>query len=228
MSTVTGAVEAAEALVRWRSSSTDDLGVMVAAADRGPVIRDLDTWVASCALRDAAAWQRGSLPDVRVHVNLSARGLWRRGFGDRWQAQVAEAGVDVTRVTLEITETSALPDPEVTARRLARLREGGLQVWLDDFGTGHSSLEWLWKLPVDGVKIPGTFVEDVTRDRQAATITGAVIALAHRLGLRVVAEGVETEEQRRWLADAGCDALQGFLFHAALPADELPLRLAAR
>ncbi len=106
------------------------------------------------------------------------------------------------------------------------LRDLGIGLWLDDFGTGHSSLEWLSHFPLDGVKIAATFVERLPHDRRCQVIAGHVIDMAHDLGLRVIAEGVETPEQREMLAGHGCDLFQGFLFHSALAAEDLPAALA--
>jgi EAL domain-containing protein (putative c-di-GMP-specific phosphodiesterase class I) len=110
--------------------------------------------------------------------------------------------------------------------RLERLAGMGIELWLDDFGTGHSSLEWLSHLPTHGLKIPGTFVKRLFTEPRCQVIVKRAIELAHDLGLRVVAEEVETREQRDYLAASGCDLLQGFLFHAALPAADLPRVLA--
>jgi EAL domain-containing protein (putative c-di-GMP-specific phosphodiesterase class I) len=221
---------AAEALLRWRhpKRETYDIKVLLAAAERSPVIYSLERWVVETCCTSAAAWQRGPLRDLRLNVNLSAREFDRARFPDRLRSSLHKSGIDSGRVTLEITETSGISDPAAVAEVLTELKRDGFEVWLDDFGTGHSSLEWLFRLPADGVKIPSTFVDDVTRDDRAATITAAVIELAHRLGLRVVAEGVEHQEQRHWLAQAGCEQLQGFLFHAAMAAPVLARRLAER
>src|SRR5207245_4346961 len=152
----------------------------------------------------AARWEKGPWPGLQVNVNRSARAFDRRRFADRLRAAVRKSGVDPSRVTLEITETSAIDEPERAARMLDDLKKMAFEIWLDDFGTGHSTLEWLWRLPIDGLKIPGTFVQDVTRDAKAATITAAMVELAHRLDVRIAAEGVETEDQRRCLAGQGC------------------------
>jgi EAL domain-containing protein (putative c-di-GMP-specific phosphodiesterase class I) len=226
----TGRAVSAEALLRWREpdAEPDELPQLVAAAEQSPVIYALERWSIAECFRDGARWQASLLPDLRLNVNLSAREFSRPHFSRVLQRAMRDSGIDPARVTLEITETSSLGDPERASRAMAELKGLGFEIWLDDFGTGHSSLEWLWELPVDGLKIPGTFVGSVTTDAQAAIITSAVVELAHRLAVRIVAEGVETEEQRRWLAAAGCDHLQGYLFHEAVPADHLQQELAAR
>jgi EAL domain-containing protein (putative c-di-GMP-specific phosphodiesterase class I) len=200
---------AAEALLRWRSpaAEVDDLGDLLHAAERSPVIFALENWAMEVCFRDAAAWQAGPLPDVRVNLNLSAREFQRPDLLVRVMDARERHGLDPAKATLEITETSAIGAPEDVAPRLERLRETRLQLWLDDFGTGHSSLAWLSWFPIDGVKIPGLFVERLPGDGRSALITAGVIDIAHRLGLPVVAEGIEVEAQAIWLKDHGADAL---------------------
>jgi EAL domain-containing protein (putative c-di-GMP-specific phosphodiesterase class I) len=130
-------------------------------------------------------------------------------------------------MALEITETSRMDDFAAVSAQLDRLLAMGVELWLDDFGTGHSSLEWLSRLPVHGVKLAPTFACRLDEDR-CRTIVSRVVEMAHDLGLRVVAEGVETEAQRDFLAGRGCDLLQGFLFDRPLPADGLPAALMKR
>lgn len=216
---------AAEGLLRWRrpEAESDELSVLLAAAEASPVIFALERWAIRTCCRDAARWPEQE-PPLRLNVNLSAREFDRPRLGNRIRSFVRQEGLDPRRITLEITETSAISDPDAASRVLDEMRQHGFEVWLDDFGTGHSSLEWLWALPADGVKIPGTFAADVVRDERAAMITSAIVDLAHRLGLRVVAEGVETSEQRDWLVAAGCDQLQGFLFGPAQATRALPER----
>ena len=213
----------AEGLLRWRDSERekDPLPGLVKAAEQSPIIYALERWVVAVCFADAARWQKGPLPGLQVNVNLSAREFDRPRFADRLRAAVRKSGVDPSRVTLEITETSAIDEPERAARMLDDLKKMAFEIWLDDFGTGHSTLEWLWRLPIDGLKIPGTLVQDVTRDAKSATITAAMVELAHRLDVRIAAEGVETEDQRRWLAGQGCHELQGFLLYQPMPADAL-------
>jgi EAL domain-containing protein (putative c-di-GMP-specific phosphodiesterase class I) len=130
-------------------------------------------------------------------------------------------------VAIEITETSHMSDFPAVAARLGRLREMGMELWLDDFGTGHSSLEWLSHLPLDGLKVAGTFVERLFSEPRCQAIVRRLMDLARDLRLRTIAEGVESEEQRAFLAARGCDLLQGFLLYAAAPAEELPGVLSA-
>jgi EAL domain-containing protein (putative c-di-GMP-specific phosphodiesterase class I) len=224
---VSGRAVTAEGLVRWRhpDREPEPLPQLVKAAEHSRIIYVLEHWVVATCFADAARWQKGPLPELRVNVNLSAREFDRPHFGDRLRAAVRKSGVDPRRVTLEITETSAIEDPEAAGRMLDDLKKMGFEIWLDDFGTGHSTMEWLWRLPIDGLKVPETFVQDVTHDAKAATITAAIVELAHRLGVRITAEGIENEDQRGWLTGAGCDELQGFLFYQPMPVEELLTRL---
>jgi EAL domain-containing protein (putative c-di-GMP-specific phosphodiesterase class I) len=221
---------AAEALLRWRDPEreVDELQALVAAAEHGPVIFALENWTMEACFRDAGAWLAGPLPDLRVNLNLSAREFGRADLPKRLIRALDRTGMDPARLTLEITETSAIHEPDPVARMLEKLDGMGIELWLDDFGTGHSSLAWLSWFPIDGLKVPSMFVQRVTSDERAAVITAAIVEMAHRLSLRVTAEGIETEAQLRHLVEHGFDELQGFLLAEPLPAGELPARLAAR
>jgi EAL domain-containing protein (putative c-di-GMP-specific phosphodiesterase class I) len=221
---------AAEALLRWRypDQEAEVLGDLLQAAEDSPVIFTLETWAMHVCFRDAASWQSGPLPDVRVNLNLSAREFRREDLADRLTQAMEESRVDPGRVTLEITETSAIGAPEEVAPLLTGLKDLRLQLWLDDFGTGHSSLAWLSWFPIDGVKIPGLFVSRLPADDRCAVIVMAIIEMAHRLGLRVTAEGIENDEQLSYLKEHGCDDLQGFRLAEPLSPGELVARLAPR
>jgi EAL domain-containing protein (putative c-di-GMP-specific phosphodiesterase class I) len=218
----------AEALLRWKDAARDreEIPRLVAAAERSPVIFALERWAVGKGCGDAARWRERALPDLRVNINVSAR-EFRGGRVHRALDQTLRAHcADPSSVALEITETSALHDPALVAPVLEDLKQRGHEVWLDDFGTGHSSLAWLRHLPIHGVKIPADFVRPAPTDARVATITAAIIALAHELGLRVVAEGVERPEHRDWLLERGCDAFQGYLFHEPMSAATMAARLA--
>jgi EAL domain-containing protein (putative c-di-GMP-specific phosphodiesterase class I) len=221
----TGRVVSVEALLRWAAPEPPaDLITLIAAAERSPVIFRLEDWTLREAVCAAAAWPQ-ALSALRVGVNISARGFDRKELGARVLRHARRAGLPPRRLALEITETSALRDLNQVAPQLEELERRGVELWLDDFGTGHSSLDWLSRLPLDGVKIPGTFVARLSEPRSAVIVT-RVIELAHELGLQVVAEGVETEEQRAFLTARGCDRLQGYLLHPALAAPGLAQALA--
>jgi EAL domain-containing protein (putative c-di-GMP-specific phosphodiesterase class I) len=218
-----GQVERVEALLRWRPPVREErsLTELIWSAERSPVIFRLENWILEQAFRAAARWRGAGLAAVRVNVNASAREFPRADLVQRVSGLLTGAGLGPGEAGLEITETSRMGPLEEVADQVARLRDRGLELWLDDFGTGHSSLEWLSHLPLHGLKIAGTFVERLFVEPRCQTIVARLIELAHDLGLRVIAEGVETERQRAFLADRGCDLLQGFLFCPPLPADEL-------
>jgi EAL domain-containing protein (putative c-di-GMP-specific phosphodiesterase class I) len=223
-----GRVAGVEALLRWRTPDREPDAVreLLEAAERSPVIFKLENWTLGQALRAARTWRDAGLTGLRVGVNLSAREFPRADLVQRIRSQLSAARLPPSALALEITESSRLRDFGAAADRLERLAGMGVELWLDDFGTGHSSLEWLSHLPTHGLKIPGTFVERLFADERCQVIVTRLIELAHDLGLRVVAEEVETAEQRAWLTACGCDLFQGFLLDAPMPAEELPRALA--
>lgn len=221
-------VVSVEALLRWRTRERDDdLEDLIWSVERSPVIFRLENWILQQACHDASAWQEDGLHGLRVDVNLSAREFPRADLVRRVRRQLAACGLPPSQLGLEITETSRLHEFASVAEQIEELMAMGIELWLDDFGTGHSSLEWLSHLPITGVKIPGTFVERLPADPRCRSIVARVIDLAHDLGLRVVAEEVETEAQFDFLAARGCDLFQGFLFYAPMPAAELDRALVA-
>jgi EAL domain-containing protein (putative c-di-GMP-specific phosphodiesterase class I) len=223
-------VERVEALLRWRNPKSEEatLTDLIWSAERSPVIFKLENWILDQSFRDAAGWKQAGLDGVRVNVNLSAREFPRADLVGRVARRLRSARLPAAAVGLEITETSSMRRFDEVAEQIDRLMETGLELWLDDFGTGHSSLEWLSHLPLHGVKIPGTFVERLHVETRCQSIAARVIDLAHDLGLKVIAEGVETPAQRDFLAERGCDLFQGFLYFAPMPADELASVLGPR
>jgi EAL domain-containing protein (putative c-di-GMP-specific phosphodiesterase class I) len=219
-------VDRVEALLRWRTPQPEQalLTDLIWSAERSPVIFGLENWTLHQACHAASAW-RGAGLALRVNVNVSTRQFTRADLVDRLTRQLSSTGLQPHGLGLEITETSRMSDFTAVADELQRLMAMGIELWLDDFGTGHSSLDWLSRLPCHGVKIPGTFVERLFTDDRCRAIVSRVVQLAHDLGLRVIGEGVETERQRDFLTDLGCDLLQGFLFQAPIPAEELPAAL---
>ena len=175
----------------------------------------LDWWVVRTACRDALRW-----PSISVGINLTAGRFRDPGFASRLALEVAEIGVPPQRLELEIVEGSYIEDFDTAVANINVLRAMGFRIALDDFGTGFSSLTYLLKLPVDKLKIDKSFVDGVG-SIQSAAIVHSVVALARALGLKITAEGVETEDQHRFLKVAGCHYMQGWLFHKAMGADEL-------
>jgi EAL domain-containing protein (putative c-di-GMP-specific phosphodiesterase class I) len=219
-------IVSAESLLRRTGHQGEASGAhdLTAAAEHGPDLVRLDQWSVRSAFTDAARWQRRS-EEVRVNVNLSPREFEKESLVGRIDGLVAETGVVPGRVNLEITETSYIRDPSDTVAVLEQLKERGFGLWLDDFGTGHSSIEHLQHFPLDGLKIPGGFIREIARSSRCCSIVRAVVGLAHDLGLAVVCEEVETEEQLEFVRRAGANFIQGFLFSRPMPVDDFVRQL---
>lgn len=219
-------VVAAEALLRARRRSGEirQGAPIAAAAEKGPDLRRLDSWMIERAFRDAAVWQQRA-PAVRLHVNVSAREIEERGFASHLRKLAALAGIDLARVNVEVTETSFVARPRAAARTLDAVKSLGAEVWLDDFGTGHSSLSHLLAFPLDGIKLPAAFVKPLAGDARARALVQHLVAMAHAMELRVIAEGVERRDQLAVLRKSGCDFVQGFLFSEPMPLEAFLTRL---
>jgi EAL domain-containing protein (putative c-di-GMP-specific phosphodiesterase class I) len=177
-------------------------------------------WVFRRACEQIREWENAGLQPLPIAVNLSASQFRSRSLDVTIARVIAETGVNAGLLELELTESSLMHDPEEAARVLRHLESYGLKLSVDDFGTGYSSLAYLKRFPLDSLKIDRTFVRDATTNPDDAAITKAIIQLAHTLGLRVVAEGVETAAQRDLLAGLECDEMQGYLFGRPVPADQ--------
>ena len=216
----TGEIAAAEALVRWHHPEHGPIppSVFIPTAEATGAISAISDLVMTTVAENLAMWNADSLlpQGARIAVNISAAEFARRGFVERLDATLKNAGVSPTQIELEITETLLMNDIETTASRLTSLDKLGFLVALDDFGTGYSSLSYLHSLPLHTLKVDRCFVGDL-HDGRSETITRAILSLAHGLGIVAVGEGVETEEQRRFLLDAGCDLVQGYFFAPPLP-----------
>jgi diguanylate cyclase (GGDEF)-like protein len=217
-----GRIPEAEALLRWKAEpATLRPYELISLAENCSLIIPISRWVLQNACAQIAAWQSSGSFRLRVGVNLSARHFQQPDLAGEISRTLERAGASAEFLDVEITESSAMQNLEESARVLRRLKELGVRISLDDFGTGYSSLSLLKRLPIDRIKIDQSFVRNVTRDPEDAAIVGAVIAMAHRLNLLVVAEGVETREQLEYLRKQGCDHTQGYLFSHALAASEL-------
>jgi diguanylate cyclase (GGDEF)-like protein len=217
-----GRTASVEALLRWRSSDGSLVSPteFIPVAESSGLILAVDAWV----LQNACAALRRFADDgleLEVSVNLSPRQFQQPDLIDQVKRALSTHGVAPARLGIEITERSALQDFDHSAETLRALRELGVKISVDDFGTGYSSLSYLRRLPVDTVKLDGSFVRELETNPDDAAISSAVIAMSHSLGLRVVAECVETEGQLRFLAQHGCDAVQGFLMSEPVPVDPL-------
>ena len=178
-------------------------------------------WVIGEVCRQLRAWQHDGVPAVPIAVNLSARQFHDENLPDKVMQSVREHGVTSDLLEFEITETSAMSSADQTAGILDVLRAAGARIAIDDFGTGYSSLTYLKRFPIDVIKIDGSFVRDVTIDADDAAIVLGIIGMAHQLGLRVVAEGVETVDQMSFLNAHGCDEIQGDVFSKPMDATKI-------
>ena len=216
-----GRIHGVEALLRWRRKegmvSPDEF---IPVAELTGLIVPIGPWVLRRACARVKAWQARH-PGLCASVNLSARQFQQADLVEQITTVLAETGFDARCLDLEITESNAMQNAETTAATLSELKALGVQLSIDDFGVGYSSLSYLKRLPIDTLKIDRSFVRDVTTDPDDAAIAMAVIDMAHALKLKVVAEGVETPEQLAFLARHKCDRMQGYLFSAPLPPDEL-------
>ena len=217
----TGETTGVEALVRWRHPTQGLVApdTFIPVAEQTGLIRPLTAHVLATALEQAARWAAAGSA-LHVAVNVSARSLHDGSLVDEVLHQLEETGTPPEALELELTESAVMANPEAAMAVAARLREVGVRVALDDFGTGYSSLAYLRDLPVDVLKIDRSFLQDVTTSRRNASIVRSVVDLGHNLGLRVVAEGVETTEALEFLRGLGCDLGQGFLFGRPVPAEE--------
>ena len=210
----------AEALLRWHHPELGMVGPdrFIPIAEESGLILPLGDWVLKRATGLLAAWRGTPLAHLRLAVNLSARQCHGAGLLPHLDHLLASQGIDPALLELEITESAAMQDPERSRALLVELRSRGIKVAIDDFGTGYSSLSYLKLFDIDRIKIDRGFVKDIETDPDDAVIVAATIALAHSLGLGVVAEGVETEAQRDFLRAKQCDEAQGYLFARPMPA----------
>ncbi len=223
----TGLISGVEALLRWRDPQA---GVVmpdefIPLAEETGLIVPLGQWVLRAAARQALAWREAGLPPLRVAVNLSPYQIEDPGFGGFVAGVLQETGLPPEQLELEITESTLMKDEEAAIELLRELQSMGIGLSLDDFGTGYSSLSYLRSLPIDTLKIDRSFVRRVDSDPADAALAASMVSMAKVLRLRVVVEGVETEEQREFLREIGCDEIQGFLFSSAITAEELSAML---
>lgn len=212
-------VVGAEALVRWNHPT---LGVVppldfITVAEETGLIVPMGEWILRNACEQGKAWHDQGFR-LNVAVNLSACQFQQRDLAEKINSIVSDTGFDPAFLNLEVTETSIMNSTELAVKILGDLRQTGIKISIDDFGTGHSSLGYLKHLPIDILKIDKSFVNDVTNNQDDAALVTAVITLAHNLRLKVVAEGVETEEQLNFLKNLKCDEWQGFLCSKPVPA----------
>ena len=218
----TGRMYGVEALIRWPEPNGGLVqpGEFIPLAEEMGLIEAIGDWVLEEICRQDARWRAEGL-ELAVGFNLSPRQLWQPDLVEKMVTPITIAGVDPSRITVEITESTAMTDPDRTVELLSEMHDRGLKLAIDDFGTGYSSLARLKHMPVDILKIDRSFVREVDLDHDAASMVSAMISLADNLGMTPLAEGIETEGEWRFLADRGCTLGQGYFFSRPVPADEI-------
>ena len=225
-----GHITGMEALVRWQHP---ELGLIppdrfIQIAEETGLIVALGEWVLHTACEARQAWQSLDIPDIRVAVNLSPRQFVHGDLLKEVMRALAQTGCHPSRLELEITESMVMHNPERAVELIHQLKDMGVRVAIDDFGTGYSSLAYLKRFPIDSLKIDRSFILDIPGDKGDAAITQAVIAMAHSLGLKVIAEGVETRQQFNFLRKHRCNEMQGYYFSAPLPIEQATTLLGRR
>jgi diguanylate cyclase (GGDEF)-like protein/PAS domain S-box-containing protein len=218
-----GRIIGVEALLRWRSP---ELGLVspdrfIPLAEETGLIVPIGEWVITACCRQNKAWQDAGYQPMTISVNLSARQLQKKDLAAVIESILLQTGLEPRFLELEIVESMVMQDVESAASIMKELKELGVQLAMDDFGTGYSSLSYLKRFPFDKLKIDLSFVRDIIKDPESAAIARAIIAMAHTMNLRAIAEGVETEEQLAYLRLHGCDEMQGYYVSRAVPAREL-------
>lgn len=218
-----GQTTVVEALLRWHHP---ERGIVPPAdfiplAEETGLIVAISDWVLRRACQQLNEWEQQGLGYLRISVNISTRQFYEPDFCAMTAECLAHADINPQQLTLEMTENILMDDALAAMQRLHKLREMGFAIALDDFGTGFSSLNHLRRLPLDELKIDRAFIRHINKDPKDTALVIAMIGLAHSLGLQVVAEGVETEDQAKFLQQHGCDILQGFYYNTPVPADEL-------
>lgn len=222
-----GRIVGVEALLRWNSP---ELGLVepcrfIPLAEETGLIVDIGEWVLKSGCVQNKAWQDAGLPPLTVSVNISARQLQKKDLAGVIADILHETGLEARFLELEIVESMVMKDVESAAVIMLELKQLGIRLAMDDFGTGFSSLSYLKRFPFDKLKIDLSFVRDIMIDPESAAISLAIISMAHNLNLRAIAEGVETEEQLEYLRLHGCDEIQGFYVSRPVTAREFELQL---
>lgn len=215
-------IHALEALIRWNHPERGLImpNDFIPVAERSHLIVPIGEWVLRKACETLASWN-GTTPDLRVAVNLSPRQFQDDGFVGMVGKILEETGIEPQRLELEVTEGTAMQNPEIAMEILGELKEMGVRLAIDDFGTGYSSLSYLTQFPIDCLKIDQGFIRDLETNGTVSTIISALIGLAHQLDLSVIAEGVETSEQSEFLIGQRCEQMQGFLFSRPQPVEAI-------
>jgi len=207
--------------MRWNNESFGMVSParFIPVMEESGLVVEVGEWALRTACDQHRAWAEGGFPGVRVAVNLSARQLREPRFVDMVKQVLRESRVDPSGLEIEITESMLMSDAESAVVALTDLHDIGIHVAMDDFGTGYSSLSYLKRFPIDTIKIDRSFVADITTNADDAEIIRTIITMGHTLNRRVVAEGVETDEQCDLLAEYHCNEIQGYVFSPPPPAD---------
>ncbi|WP_298239574.1 cell division protein ZapA [uncultured Bradyrhizobium sp.] len=223
-----GAVSSVEALIRWHHPEFGKVSParFIPLAEETGLIIPLGEWVLRQACRQLKAWHDAGRRDLTMAVNVSARQFHHQDIPRLVRRVLEETGVPPQSLELELTESVLLYNADAVIEVLRQLKAIGVSLAMDDFGTGYSSLSYLKRFPIDTIKIDRSFTTDLPQSKDAASITRAIIAMAQSLDMRTVAEGVETEDQLGFLSLNACDAVQGFYFSPALPAEQVGAMLA--
>lgn len=218
----TGRVMGCEALVRWQHPEMGLMppGEFIPVAEDSGLIVPIGDWVLRAATQQCRAWQRAGLTDLVMAINVSTVQFRQDDFARSVQRALEAADLNARYLEVEITESVMADDPERAIRTIRQLHELGVQLSIDDFGTGYSSFSYLKRFQIHKLKIDQSFVRDLNTDSNSASIAQAIISMAHSLGLSVIAEGVETREQARWLTEHQCNDGQGYLYARPLPAEQ--------
>lgn len=218
-----GYLTGVEALVRWQHPEQGLVSPLtfIPLAEKTGLITEIGEWVLRTACYQAQAWRDAGLAEILMSVNLSAKQLGNKSLVTTVKAILKETGLEAHCLVLELTETMVMEEPMQCAATLSQLKELGVQIALDDFGTGYSSLSYLQRLPFDKLKIDREFIKNITTDSESAALTRTIISMANSLGLRVIAEGVETEAQLGYLKQIFCHEIQGYYFSKPEPAATL-------
>jgi diguanylate cyclase (GGDEF)-like protein/PAS domain S-box-containing protein len=218
-----GRIAGVEALIRWVSPQFGFVSPadFIAIAEESGLIVPMGRWVLQTACVQNRAWQKGGLPPLRIAVNMSARQMADKGLVEFIVDTMTHTGLTAESLELEITESAVMSNQDHAEKVLNQLKAFGFHLTMDDFGTGYSSLAYLKRFPFDSVKIDQSFVRGIPSSRDDCAIVEAIIAMAHSLELKVVAEGVETQEQSDFLRELGCDQIQGYFFSKPIPSAEI-------